>query len=724
MEFSNVRTISKNGVLCVAALMVLGACSAFAQQPMLIPQPRELKTEATPFRVGAGLEIALLSPASPEDAFAAATLQRELWRDTGLIFPIVTAVGVPSGKPVILLGRLDQPDMASLLKNQGLSPEGIAAQGYALSITPQRVLVAGKDAVGLFYGVQTLRQLVVPTGGGEGEILGAQIRDWPALKYRGTQVDLARGPVPKLAYLKRIVRTIAAFKMNQLYLYMEDSFRVKGQPLIGVLSDTLTQQDWRVLVAYAAHYHVNVVPATEDCGHLHQILRFEQYSGMAERPHGFVLAPGDPRGIDFLKSIYAQLLPIFPSKFYNIGCDETFELGLGRSKEMVKQEGYGKVYVDYLTKIYHLVRSYNKQVMFWGDIAVEHPEMVPSLPKGLIVASWVYGAQKSYQRWLKPFEGTGMRIFICPWTGNTSLIAPDYEEAAYNIRQFIADGKKAGAIGTDVTVWNDDGESLYGPNWWSIVYGAACAWEPGNPSVEDFDRKFDWAFFRDPSPSLVNAIMELGHLNEVIRAGRPVKTYDMKRGGADDAKFWHDPFSPLWQPEVVKALPIASLIRMTAEGAYATMVNDRRLARRNADVLKDMEFAALKMDALGMRYQYVQEISDRYDDAYAHQNDRTWRQTGNDLSDIDSTNGRLQDLRDYTTRLREIYMQRWLSENLPTWLPNMLQLYDRNSRMWQRLIAKYSDLRAAHYRGQPLPPPESLGLLPAAQASGSTPANP
>ncbi len=703
--------------LCLAALTLCGAAAALAQQPMLIPQPRQLRVEAAPFLVRSGLEIDLLSPASPQDTFAARNLQKELRRDTGLDFPIVTTLSAPVGKPVIIMGRLNQPSLVSLLRQAGLDPQGIPAQGYALSVSPSRVLVAGHDAAGLFYGVQTLRQLLVPTGQGEAKILGAQIRDWPALRYRGTQVDLARGPVPKLAYLKLIVRTIAAFKMNQLYLYMEDSFRVKGQPLIGVLSDTLTQHDWKVLVAYAAHYHVDLVPATEDCGHLHQILRFEEYSGMAERPHGFVLAPSDPRDIGFLKSIYAQLLPVFPSSIYHVGCDETFELGLGRSKALVQQEGYGKVYVDYLTKVYHLVRSYNKQVMFWGDIAVEHPDMIPSLPKGLIVASWVYSAHKSYARWLKPFAGTGMKIFICPWTSNTSLIVPDYEEAAYNIRQFIADGKKVGAIGTDITVWNDDGETLYGPNWWSIVYGAACAWEPGNPSVARFNRKFDWAFFRDPNPRLVNAIMALGHLNEVIRAGGPVQTYDMKRGGTDDAKFWHNPFSPLWQPEVTKTLPIASLIRMTAEKAYTVMVQDRPLARRHTGLLRDLEFAALKMDALGMRYQYVQEISNRYDDAYGHQNDRAWRQTGNDFSDIDSTNGRLQDLRDYTTRLEEIYRQRWLSENLPHWLPNMLQLYDRNSRLWQRLIAKYNDLRVAYYRGQPLPTPESLGLLPASSTS-------
>jgi len=83
-----------------------------------------------------------------------------------------------------------------------------------------------------------------------------------------------------------------------------------------------------------------------------------------------------------------------------------------------------------------------------------------------------------------------------------------------------------------------------------------------------------------------------------------------------------------------------------------------------------------------------------------------------DLEDIESTNGRLEDLRDYTTRLTELYRKLWLSENLPNWMPNMLQLYKRNSDLWQGLIAKFSAIRNGFYDKQPLPSAESLGLLP------------
>jgi hexosaminidase len=181
--------------------------------------------------------------------------------------------------------------------------------------------------------------------------------------------------------------------------------------------------------------------------------------------------------------------------------------------------------------------------------------------------------------------------------------------------------------------------------------------------------------------------------------------------GANDSLFWQDPFTPLGRQQVEKELPVASLIRRTAEHAYAVLTNSASQAKRNADTLESMKFASLRLDALGMRYQFAQEISQRYADAVALQHGKGRNIASADLSDISSTNGRLQDLRDYTTRLTEMYRKLWLSENLPTWMPNMLQLYKCNSDLWQGLIAKYLDLRTMFSQGQALPSPELLGLL-------------
>jgi len=691
------------------SFVVLGlAADGWAQQPMIIPQPRELHALSGNFDVTPNLQIVLLPAPAEEDRPAAESLREELKGATAQDFAVATTLPAANA-PVIVLGRLGDATMQGLLAGRGVETKGIGDEGYILDVTPSRVLVAGRDAAGLFYGVQTLKQLIVGDAP-QTEILGVQVRDWPVLPYRGTQVDMARGPVPKLDYLKHIVRTIAEFKLNQLYFYMEDSFPLKDQPLVGLLSDKLRQEDWKELVAYAARYHVDIIPAQNSCGHLHKVMRFEEYAGLAETPHGHVLAPG-PASYDFLQGLYRQMVPVFSSPFYNVGCDETAELGRGNSADRARDIGVGKLYIENLQHVYDIVHAYNKHVMFWGDIALQYPDLIKTLPKDMLVATWEYSVHPDYSKWLKPYANTGMKIIVCPWVGSTNLTIPDYEQAADNIGHFLDEGKKAGAIGMDNTVWNDDGETLYGLNWWSIVYGAAAAWEPGIPDVQAFDQKYDWAFYRNADHRFVEAIKRLSHINELLRQTGLGQVYGQDYGGTGNALFWHDPFSPEGQADAERAEVAAPEMRLMAEGAYSVFATSAARARRNADTLPYLEWSALKLDALGMRYIYLQEMAEAYANGLAHQNDSDRRLAFVAVSTAYGTNGRLEDLRDYTTKLRELYQQLWLSENYPTWLPNILQLYDRQSEMWQAKIAQLRQLRTAVRQKDPLPPAESLGLM-------------
>jgi hypothetical protein len=148
-----------------------------------------------------------------------------------------------------------------------------------------------------------------------------------------------------------------------------------------------------------------------------------------------------------------------------------------------------------------------------------------------------------------------------------------------------------------------------------------------------------------------------------------------------------------------------------AEGAYTIFANSAYRPRRNADTIPYLEWSALKLDALGMRYIYLQEMAGAYANSLAHQGETDRHLASMGLWEVQGTNGRLEDLRDYTTKLRELYQQLWLSENYPTWLPNMLQLYDRQSQMWQAKIAQFKQLLSDFEQKKPLPPAESLGLM-------------
>ena len=700
------QSIGNRALSVLALTLLLSPALVAADHPILVPQPREIQTRGTGFQVLPTTRIVLAADFA-DDRFAAASLQEELQLVTGRSLSIASKQGASAD--TILLGRIENPTIRGLLVRDRLKTTDIGTEGYILDVREGEIVVAGRDAAGLFYGVQTLRQLVVGNEHGA-EILGVTARDWPAMRYRGTQVDLSRGPVPKLEYLKRIVRTIAEFKMNQLNLYMENAFPLEGQPLVGVLDDTLSAANFKDLVSFATPYHVEIVPATEACGHLHKVLRFEQYSAMAEIPGGHDLAAEDAAAERFLTEFYRQLNSVFTSPLYNIGCDETQELGTGRSATRVQQNGYANAYALSVNRAYNVVRGYNKQVMFWGDMAVTHPEVIPMLPKDLVVGTWEYFPHPSYEKWIKPFSDAGMKIIVCPWVGNTSLIIPNYEVAAYNIANFIDEGKKAAAIGVNVTVWNDDGETLFAPNWWSILYGAANAWEQNKTEMAAFDQKFDWVFYRSTDHRFTKALKSLSSINELLHRQGISYVYSSDFGGTNDSLFWRDPFSASGWSDTHKIGPAASELRRIAEESFTVFATSENLAKRNADTLKYFEFAALKLDALGMRYQYLPEISKSYTAILAKERTADPSEIDDELSQIQEQNGPLLDLRDYTTQLRGLYRNLWLSENLDLWLPNILRLYDQNADMWQRHIAEFEQTKWDHREGKPLPTVESLGL--------------
>ena len=91
----------------------------------------------------------------------------------------------------------------------------------------------------------------------------------------------------------------------------------------------------------------------------------------------WTLSPAVPGTYKFLDDAYAECLPAYRSSLFNASCDETWDLGAGRSETLARKHGVGRVYLNHIEKINRLAARYGKRMMIWGDIVLGHPELIP-----------------------------------------------------------------------------------------------------------------------------------------------------------------------------------------------------------------------------------------------------------------------------------------------------------------------------------------------------------
>ena len=682
-----------------AVLAILGATQTRAQELKLIPKPRQVEKHSGQFAITSGTRIIVNRAHAAEDRVGAEMLAEDIQLLGGQKAKIEN--GGLGGATAIYLVRLDDAGARKALAAAGLSADDkFDPEGYLLLAEPKRVIVAGQSGSGLFYGVQTLRQMLMPDGKGLA-CPAAAVKDWPAMRWRGMHDDISRGPIPTLDYMKRQIRTLAEYKMNLYSMYMEAVFDYSANPLIGPKEAALTPDKVRELVKYAAQYHITIVPEQEAFGHLHHILKNEVYNDLAETPHGHVLAPVNPKSFALIKSMFDELVPLFPGPFLHIGADETFELGRGQTKARADQEGIGKVYLEFLQKIAEIMQPYHKRLMLWGDIAVHYPQLLNILPKDVVAVAWAYSPRDNFDSELKPYKDAGLDLFVSPGANNWNVIFPNLDRAYVNVRNFVRDGQKFGALGMLNTTWDDDGEALFGMTWPPLVLGAACSWQPGECSIEDFENSYDWAFYRNRDNSFRDALRDLNHTHGLLKSAG--------LGDADDNAFWLDPFSEQGAAYVRRALPVARELRLSAEHALELLYRNRANARLHSDTIDPLIMAANRLDLLGMKVQFAAEISGYYWDAFRNQGDS--QRVRRDLQEITATNARLEDLRDATTRVRGMYSDAWLKENYPYWLGNVLVRYDNLAGMYENKIWQVKNANWQFSAKGFLPDPQQMGFF-------------
>jgi hypothetical protein len=478
---------------------------------LLVPAPRNLEWTGGSYIQHHGSLIELPGANPQSLLFIAQRVQRAVQDCCGTGWEVVAGDAAPEDQVALRIAVQPQ--------------SSIPTQGYELEISARGSRLTGRDLPGVFYGACTLIQIIQQCGT---SLPSLRITDWPDFPARGVMLDVSRDRVPTMRTLYQLVDQLAGWKINQLQLYTEHTFAYRRHPQVWKNASPFTGQEILELDRFCRERFIDLVPNQQSFGHLAPWLNLPDYKHLAEvqdgyqtpwgyREGSFSLSPVGSQSINFLHGLYAELLPHFSSQMFNVGCDETWDLGQGHSQEECQRTGKGRVYLNFLHQIYDEVKCFGKIPQFWGDIIVEHPELIPELPKDMIALEWGYEAAHPFDAHGAQFSASGIPFYVCPGTSSWCSIAGRTDNALENLRSAAEQGLRHGAIGYLNTDWGDYGHWQVWPvSSLGLMAGAAYAWALESNQALDIAKALSWHAFRDTSGTMGNAAYRLGNIYRAV----------------------------------------------------------------------------------------------------------------------------------------------------------------------------------------------------------------
>ncbi|MDP6410679.1 MAG: family 20 glycosylhydrolase [Planctomycetota bacterium] len=485
----------------------------------------------------------------------------------------------------------------------------LEAEAYRLDVTRSGAHIRGGSEAGLSHGLSTLAQwTTLSRPAGEPALAELHLRDAPTFPERGALLDVARGRVPTMEALFELVESMAAWKLNRLQLYMEASFAYAGHEAVWADSAPFTAAELTALDAFCRARHIELVPNQQSLGHMHKWLVHPDYRALAECPEGvehpfsrerepFSLTPNDPRVLDLLGDLYDQLLPCFTSRVVNVGLDETFDIGRGRSRRACAEHGPHGPYLEHLVAVARLVGERGFRMQFWGDVVLEDPACLERIPAGSEALVWGYEADHPFDEQLPHFARTDHPFQVCPGTSSWNSVTGRARNALANLARSTDAGRRHGARGVLITDWGDRGH-LQAP-WASTLgwlSGAACAWNPAAAarlSLESLPELLDRHAFDAPRTSLGHIAVELADLHRSAGGSARNGTSLFYLLAFADEPFPHAAVGPLDDAGLARAEEIARALETELAAAPETTPGEALLRA-------EMSWAAA-FSALGAR---------------------------------------------------------------------------------------------------------------------------
>lgn len=670
------------------ALAVLSSAAA-ASHPPLLPKPQEVQYGPGSLAVK-GLTVSFAHSPSTEDKFAGDMLAVRLRSLAKTPVPLNTST--TEGRTILLQRTGDGAALPGA--NETTGPN--SREAYTLNITPNGVEIRAGSSAGLYYGVQTLLQMV-ENRDTQAVLPEAKVRDWPALAYRGLMMDFSHGQLLRVSEIKRQIDLLAQFKANQYYFYTEASIEFEGYEAVNPGAARYTRDEVRQVIDYARQRHMDVVPCMELYGHMHDLFRVEKFADLGLPRYGDEYDPRNPRMLAVLDDWVAQTAKLFPSPWYHVGFDEPWSLGkIG----MEAGKDPFKTFVGVLGHVAAEAHKHGKRILFWADIMQgastlsNHPELIQQLPGGVVAAPWIYEARTNYAPYVEPLAKLKVPTMVTPAVWNWNEIFPDYHRSFVNINGLTATGRQFHTLGQLNTAWTDSAQTIYRQSLPGLALGAAAAWQSDLVDTNTFFSDYCAQMYAPAvAAEVAPALEELSTVEGMLE-----KTL----GGATQHAFWGDPLEPKRLARMEAHREELHRARLLAESALEHVQRAERLDPQDP-TLSSLFLAARLFDYLCMKHLYTVEWAGYFREL--QQDPKPELVTlfiGIQMNAQD--HGMIADLRETISDLREPYRQAWLEESTPYRLQSALNRFDAEWNYWQAVQRNVVDnILHGWKKGEPFP---------------------
>jgi hexosaminidase len=684
--------------ISVCCLLGLVAAPVHAEHRPLLPRPQQVKYASGSVPL-ADLAIGFDGAPDEQDVFAIQQLVAGLSSVAHL--KVLIPAGSPSSAGLILHRTSHGPDLPTDNEVVGHA----SREAYTISVTKVHAEISASSSAGLFYGIQTLLQMV-EFQDGQAVLPVVEVKDWPTLPYRGFMMDFSEGQLLRVSEIERQLDLLARFKGNQYYFYSELAIAWKGYDATHIDPDSrFTPDQVRHIINYAKQRHIDVVPCMELYGHMHQLFRTEQYADVGLPRYGEEFDPRNPRALQVIDDLFDQATTLFGSPWCHVGFDEPWSLGkIG----MTPGRDPFLTFVEYLQHLADRAQGRGKRMLYWADVENPtstlrtHPDLIAKLPRNAISGPWQYDALTNFDPYVKPLADAGLPTLVTPAIFNWNEIFPDYHHTFVNINGMVATGKKYKTLGVINTGWTDCAQTLYRESWPGIAFGAIAGWqsEPVNTNsfFADYTAVMDTP---EEAPEVAAALEELSGAEEL---------FERITDNPTQHAFWKDPLQPELLARLEKHEEPCRKARLLAEAAEEHLSRAQRLAPRDP-TLNSLMMAARLFDYLGMKCLYAVEWDGYFKQLQAHPDEKLF-QLYISIQLNQQGNGMLADLTDAITGMRDAYRDAWLEESTPYRLNAALALWDAETRFWLDTKKRTEQLLRSHKKGEPFPSIDAIRAQP------------